>query len=221
MPVSVSWTVQPRRSGSAQASASTTMTASGCRRSVMARTSSADSTPVVPSTPGVSAATERKRPNCSGSCARRWRVTSTLCMASGPTASGVIARLPSPTTSTDASGISGRAARRSSERVCAAFSKASSARRSSGVRSSVSYRPIGLHNASEPAASSTSTCVTAKPRRCVCTARTPGSCAAAAALRRASASTARSVRGKIGMVYSFLTPHLVAQSKRCHKWIQL
>ena len=48
-----------------------------------------------------------------------------------------------------------------------------------------------------------------------------GSCAAAAALRRASASTARSVRGKFGMVCSFLTPHLVAHRKRSHKWIQL
>ena len=75
------------------------MTSAGCTSATSPRTASADSTPVVPSTPERNTATGRKPEKCLGMAEMRWRVISTLSAASGPTASGVMAGLPSPTTS--------------------------------------------------------------------------------------------------------------------------
>ena len=80
------------------------MTKAGCTSSTSPRTASADSTPVEPSTPVPKAATGRKPANCRGMAARRCRVTSTLSRVRGPTASGVMARVPRPTTNAGPSG---------------------------------------------------------------------------------------------------------------------
>ena len=60
--------------------------------------------PVVPSTPVRCTATGRNPAKCFGMAAIRCRVMRTLSAASGPTASGVMDRLPSPTTSAAPSG---------------------------------------------------------------------------------------------------------------------
>ncbi len=100
MPVSLNWTVQHTRPTRREASASTAMTTDGWSRSTSPRTASADSTPVVPNTPGRRAATGRNPEKCWGIASMRCRVMRTLSAASGPTASGVMARFPRPTTST-------------------------------------------------------------------------------------------------------------------------
>ena len=100
MPVSLNWTVQHTRPTRRDANASTAMTADGWSRSTSPRTASADSTPVVPNTPGRRAATGRNPEKCWGIASMRWRVMRMLSAASGPTASGVMARFPRPTTST-------------------------------------------------------------------------------------------------------------------------
>ena len=99
MPVSDSCTALHSRSRRRAARASTAMTMAGSTRWTSPATASADSTPVVPSTPVRITATERKPENCRGMERSRCRVTSTLSAARGPTASGVMAGLPNPTTS--------------------------------------------------------------------------------------------------------------------------
>ena len=135
MPVSQTWTVAHSRSTRRAASASTAMTALAPIRSPTAFTISPLSTPVVPSTPAAKAATGRKEPKCSGAMSMRCRVTRVLSAAWGPTASGVMARFPSPTTSTSPS-LGSRGAI-SFARAVTARGKAPSSRRSSPVRSRV------------------------------------------------------------------------------------
>ena len=81
------------------ANASMAMTRSGCIFSTMPLTISPVSMPVMPITPGLTAATGRTV--CaisSGKVSRRCRVTSIRETTLGPNASGVIFQLPSPTT---------------------------------------------------------------------------------------------------------------------------
>ena len=75
-------------------------TAAGCTRATAPRTISAVSMPVVPKTPEARAHTGRMDPNSPGMALIRWRVMIRCSSASGPSASGVMARLPSPTAST-------------------------------------------------------------------------------------------------------------------------
>ena len=100
MPVSLSCTVAHTRPTRREARASTAMTRAGCTSATSPRTASADSTPVVPRTPVRCTATGRNPAKCQGCAVMRCRVTRTLSAARGPTASGVMARLPRPMTST-------------------------------------------------------------------------------------------------------------------------
>ena len=96
MPVSESWMVVQTRPTRREARASMAMTRAGLISSARPRTASADSTPVVPSTPVRNTATGRNPAKCRGMAAMRWRVMRTLSAARGPTASGVMAALPRP-----------------------------------------------------------------------------------------------------------------------------
>ena len=104
MPVSLSCTVAQTRPHRREARASMASTRAGRTSSTSPRTASADSTPVVPSTPVRKAATGRNPANCLGMAESKCRVISTLSRARGPTASGVMAALPRPTTRTAPSG---------------------------------------------------------------------------------------------------------------------
>ena len=97
MPTSDSCTVRHSRSTDREARASTAMTQLGWSLSTTAWTSTPLSTPVVPSTPAARAATARRWENW-GRASTRCRVTRVKSTALGPTRSGVMARLPSPTT---------------------------------------------------------------------------------------------------------------------------
>ena len=97
MPVSESCTVVHIRPPRRAARASMAMTREGFTCATRPRTASADSTPVVPSTPARNTATGRNPAKCLGLAAMRCRVTSTLSAARGPTASGVMAAFPRPT----------------------------------------------------------------------------------------------------------------------------
>ena len=132
MPVSEIWIVRQSRSGSEQASASTAITASGRRSAATALTIRAASMPVEPSTPGERTQTGRNAEKSSAFCAGRCRVAKTDSMALGPTASGVIARLPSPTTSAEKRSCFGSRSAISSESKPTAEENASSSRRSTG-----------------------------------------------------------------------------------------
>ena len=79
-------------------------TMAGWTSATRPRTASADSTPVVPSTPVRKAETCRNPANCLGMAESRCRVISTLSSARGPMASGVMALLPSPNTRAEPSG---------------------------------------------------------------------------------------------------------------------
>ena len=102
MPPSQSCTVRPSRARLRVARASTAITAAGRSARHTAPTSSLLSTPVRPSTPARITATDRRspRPILRAHSPCRWRVASTISAAWGPTASGVMAGLPSPATST-------------------------------------------------------------------------------------------------------------------------
>ena len=76
MPVSLTWTVAQTRAIRRAARASTATMKSGRTVSAAPRTSSADSSPVVASTPVRTAATGRSPENCCGMARSRWRVTS-------------------------------------------------------------------------------------------------------------------------------------------------
>ena len=104
MPVSLSCTVAHTRPHRREARASMARTMAGWTSATRPRTASADSTPVVPSTPVRKAETCRNPANCLGMAESRCRVISTLSSARGPTASGVMAALPRPTTRAEPSG---------------------------------------------------------------------------------------------------------------------
>ncbi|OPZ63459.1 MAG: hypothetical protein BWY85_01693 [Firmicutes bacterium ADurb.Bin506] len=91
--------VVPRRDTDLAASASATIIRSGFSRSTTPAMISAVSMPVIPSTPGESAATDRRPPRFSGGV-MEWicLVTSTFSATSGPTASGVAFQFPKPHT---------------------------------------------------------------------------------------------------------------------------
>ena len=129
MPVLANCTVVHTRSMDREARASTAMMQPGRIFSATAFTSSPLSTPVVPSTPAAKAATGRKEPKCSGACSTRWRVTMVWSATPGPMASGVMARLPSPTTRHVASSGSLSSPFSSAAMAWAARPKASSSRR--------------------------------------------------------------------------------------------
>ena len=103
MPVSESCTVAHTRSQRREARASMAMTRDGRTSATRPRTASADSTPVVPSTPVRNTATGRNPEKCLGMAAMRCRVMRMLSAARGPTASGVMAALPRPMMRTDPS----------------------------------------------------------------------------------------------------------------------
>ena len=166
IPASVSCTVRHRRSSEAEARASTAMSRAGSAARQAERSSSADSMPVAPSTPGFTALTVVKAAKSSGMPRLRWRVAMTELTASGPTASGVISSLPSPATSVPLPLSAGRRPRMSSASSPAASSNASDVRHIRGSRPSVIYLPMGLHNERAPSSSSISTVVTSKPPRC-------------------------------------------------------
>ena len=129
-PVSPNCTVAHSRSRHRAASASMAMTAALPVACTAPRSSSSVSMPVAASTPGASAATGVKPRNCQGSARTMCRVTSRLSSASGPTASAVMPRLPSPATSTgQSSPVPGSSARSSQARHSTARRKNCSSRR--------------------------------------------------------------------------------------------
>lgn len=129
MPVSASWMVRQTRRRLREARASTATTQAGLICSATARTTSPLSMPVVPSTPAARAATGRKEPKYSGTRSTKWRVTMVWSAALGPMLSGVMARLPRPTTRAGAPGSRPSSAPSSAARARAARPKASSSRR--------------------------------------------------------------------------------------------
>ena len=147
IPAVDSCTAAHSRSGSQDATASTAITASGWICRTAAASSSALSIPVVPRTPGAMALTVENGAKTSGIVRFKCRVTIRFRSASGPTASGVTASLPSPATRTCApTGSSARMCRDSSA-DCAAKAAGSCA----GIHSSVTYVPRGFPSARSPA----------------------------------------------------------------------
>ena len=135
MPVSDSCTVRHSRSTEREARASTAMTQAGRMSSHTALATSPLSIPVLPSTSAAREATGRKEPKCSGICRTRCRVTRVRSWTLGPMASGVMARFPSPTTSTRPSGATpSRRLESSPATARAARPKMSSSRRATPSR---------------------------------------------------------------------------------------
>ena len=197
MPLSESWTVRNSRPGSAAASASITITTSGCAVCMAHFTSSRLSIPVCANTPGWQAAT-RMSPGSASPCpACRWCVTIRFFTASGPIASGVMSRLPSPTTSACLHGPS--SSRSARPTVRAALEKLPGSRRVSASSSAVIYVPRGLPSACSPSALVIFTTVMRTPCRSCSRAMTPESfvCSCAERSYNALASIARSVLGCI------------------------
>ena len=104
-PAVESCTLHPSRRTSLVHRLSTATTAAGSSRRIRLCSSSTVARPVVPSTPGAKAATGRRVMSSSflGAVWHRLRVTNTRSAVSGPRASAVTARLPTPATSTSPS----------------------------------------------------------------------------------------------------------------------
>ena len=212
IPVSDSCTVRHSRFKDREARASTATTQAGFSLRHTAWTSSPLSIPVVPSTPADREATGRKAPKCSGICSTRWRVTRVCSWTLGPMASGVMARLPSPTTSTSPRpGTPSMSWASSPPTARAARGKASSSRRARPSMVRVTYRPAGLPRASSPRSSRMCTVSVKNPSRVSVKASTPSSLAVCRALSSHSslASRARSVlrcRIWVPSLYKFVCP---------------
>ena len=176
--------LRPRRAPSVLQRLSTQMRAAGRTASTIAPASWHRVSPVLPDTPGAMAATGRMPRTGSACCGPI--VTSTFCTVRGPSASAVMRRLPTPSTSTGPSG--GSRARSSAAQVSMTSASRSSSTLTLGI-SSVTYRPRGRLSPSR----AISTRVTVTPPRFAVASRTPAGRAPSAVPNSSSAISVKRI----------------------------